>query len=436
MKINIFGMGYVGVTTAACLLDDGHEVLGIDIDTLKIDKLCQGESPMMQEKSIGDLLYRGFCRGSLKATVDFSQGISECDIIFICVGTPSNFDGSIDLSCVKNVIVDIGTALQKTINRPLIVVRSTCLPGTMENDIKPLLEKSSNLIVGKDIDLVFHPEFLREGTAVEDFRNPPKIVVGESRQDASELLFDIYKEYAVPCFKLTYGEAEMVKYCDNIFHALKITFANEVASISHSIGIDSRKVAEVYCSDKKLNISDAYLYPGNPYGGSCLSKDLKAILRFAELNYLQMPMLNGISESNDRQIKNFISKILSYNPSSVGMIGIAFKEGTDDMRGSPHVEIAKSLIGEGAEVKIYDPLVHKECLIGNNKKEFHKNFKNIDKLLVDSMNKLLLMDLIIISQLIVDCDVVNKWLEKGIRVIDMVGIKGVNYNDFYEGIYW
>jgi len=437
MKISIFGMGYVGTTTAACLLNDNHRIIGVDIDILKVNKLRQGKTPMIYEEGIEELLLNGYKKGLLHATDNLLEGIKGCDIILICVGTPSKFDGSIDLSYIETVIRDIGLELKKINDRPLIVVRSTCVPGTMKNRIKPLLEEISGLVVGEDIKLIFHPEFLREGTAVDDFKNPPKIVIGELRAGDSDILFDIYKDYKAPCFKLSYGEAEMVKYCDNLFHALKVTFANEVASISHSIGVDSRKVAEVYCSDKKLNISETYLYPGNPYGGSCLPKDLKAILRFAELNYLQLPMLKGILESNDKQINNFVNRILSYNPSMVGMVGIAFKEGTDDMRNSPYVEIAKSLIGEGISLQIYDPLVNQDYLIGSNKKQVNKNFKNIDKLMIETTDSLLYSDLILINQPIIIADKIKIWLEAEIRIIDLVGIKGVDQeSQFYEGIYW
>ena len=439
MKIGILGMGYVGVTTAACLLNDGHYVVGVDTNVSKVNWLNSNNNTFsfMQEDGVEESLFKALKKELFKATIYADIAMYQCDIIFICVGTPSNFDGSINLSHIRSVIKDIGGSLTKTNNRPLLVVRSTCLPGTMENVIKPLIEEESGLKVGEDMDLIFHPEFLREGTAMADFIDPPKIVVGESRDGASDLLLDLYDDYQAPCFKLSYGEAEMVKYCDNLFHALKITFANEVASISHSVGVDSRKVAEVYCSDKKLNISDTYLYPGNPYGGSCLPKDLKAILRFAELNYLQIPMLKGVLESNDNQIKNLVNRVLSHNPSQIGMVGVAFKEGTNDMRNSPYVEIAKSLIGEGLPLQIYDPLVNQDNLIGSNKKQFHSNFRNIDRLLVDSIDRLICSDIILINQPIVDADRVNMWLESCIRVIDLTGIDGVNQgSQFYEGIYW
>jgi len=437
MKISIFGMGYVGATSAACLLDDGHEIVGVDVNPLKVEKLSQGKSPMIQEPGIEELLYKGYKEGRLTATTDSEEGVRLCDMIWICVGTPSNFDGSIDLSYVKKVIEDIGLILKKIKNRPLIVIRSTCLPGTMDNIIKPLLEKTSGLVVDKDIDLIFHPEFMREGSAISDFKNPAKIVTGSSAHKKANLLLNIYKNYKVVRFRFNYKEAEMVKYCDNIFHALKITFANEMAIVSKSIGIDSRNVAEAYMSDYKLNISPAYLYPGFAYGGSCLPKDLNAMLRFASSNSLQLPMVNGIVESNEKQIKNLIYRILSHKPSKVGMIGIAFKKDTDDIRNSPYVEVAKSLIGEGITLKIYDPLVRKECLIGSNKKQFYQSFRNIDNLLVDSLDELSSVDLIIVNHNIIGKEMIYKWMADDINIVDLVGIESEDYsNDKYDGLYW
>lgn len=437
MKISIFGMGYVGSTTAACLLDDGHEVIGVDIDHNKVGRLNKGKAPMIKEEGLKELLSKGHRENRLWATRNICDRVLSSDIIFVCVGTPSKFDGSIDLCFVEKVIKDIGSSLKGTKYRPLIVVRSTCLPGTMNGRVRAIFEKNSGLSIDEDIDVLFHPEFLREGVAIDDFKNPPKIVIGQSRPGASDLLLKLYEDYDAPVFELTFGEAEMIKYCDNIFHALKITFANEMAIISDSIGVDSRKVAEVYCADTKLNISKEYLMPGFAYGGSCLPKDLKAVLRFAELKYLQLPMLKGIEDSNNRQIRRFIERIISEDPSNVGIVGIAFKKGTDDIRNSPHVEVAKSLIGEGINVKIYDPLVNQDALIGSNKRQFYKSFKNMDSMMVSSLEKLSDSNVIIINHNIVDSGVIKKWTNKGIKVIDIAGINGIDKStDGYEGLFW
>ena len=436
MIISIYGMGYVGVVSAACLLKKGHHIIGIDPVIEKIEKLLKGESSI-QEPEVSELLFDGYRKNLFLASIDPETGINKCDMIWVCVGTPSMFGGEMDFSHVDAVIKDIGRALRKIKNRPLIVIRSTCSPGTMKNRIKPLLEKESNLIVNKDIDLVFHPEFLREGMAVEDFNNPPKIVVGEDRKNSSNILLNIYKDYKVPCFRMNFVESEMVKYCDNLFHALKITFANEVASISNFLDIDSRKIADVYCSDKKLNISSYYLRPGPPYGGSCLPKELRTILKLASVNSIKLPMLNGIVKSNKVQIENIISRILSYKVTKIGIIGIAFKPDTDDMRESPYVEIAKALIGEGIELKVYDKFVNIDKLIGSNKKQIEKMFRNLNKLLVSSIDDLLDVDLILINHNIIDANCVMEWIKMGIKVIDLVNIEGIDRAiDGYEGLYW
>lgn len=251
------------------------------------------------------------------------------------------------------------------------------------------------------------------------------------------MLFSIYEKYEAPHFRLALSEAEMVKYCDNLFHALKITFANEVAAVVKSIGVDARRVAEVFCADTKLNISPLYLRPGPAYGGSCLPKDLQAILRLASLKSLHLPMLQGVVESNDVQIHNLILRILAYRPHTVGIIGLAFKCNTDDMRGSPYVKVAKALIGEGIQLRIYDPAVQPDRLIGSNKEQVQKALRHLVDLLVSSLDDLSSTDLIIVNHPIIDADCIHSWLKAGIRILDLADIKGVERGaDGYEGIYW
>ena len=429
-------MGYVGIVSGACLLRDGHEIIGVDPVKAKVADLTKGQSPI-QEPSVAELLAEGHNANRLKATTEASEALADSDMVWICVGTPSDSDGGINLSSVDSVVSQIGQALRNTNNRPLIVLRSTCPPGTTGKHVIPLLEKISGLKVSKDIDVVFHPEFLREATSVNDFDNPSKIVVGEARPGAADLLFKVYEKYDSPRFRLELAEAEMVKYCDNLLHALKITFANEVAAIAKSEDIDARRVAEVYCADTKLNISPAYLRPGFAFGGSCLPKDLRAILRFSSLKSLNLPMLKSILESNETQINNLISRIMAYKPRTVGMIGIAFKPHTDDMRESPYVKVAKSLIGEGINLRIYDPSVQPNELIGSNKEQVQKALRHLENLLVPSLEELSTTDLIIINHPLIDAECVNKWLDKGIHVLDLANIKGIDRSaDGYEGIYW
>ena len=429
-------MGYVGIVSGACLLRDGHEIVGVDPVAAKIADLAQGLSPI-QEPGVADLLIEGHKDGRLRATTEAQNALTDCQMAWICVGTPSTPDGGIDLSAVQNVIVQIARELRVSKSRPLIVLRSTCLPGTTADIVVPLLEKESGLTVGKDIHIVYHPEFLREGSAVEDFDNPPKIIIGEARPGAGDLLLEVYEKYDAPLFRMGLNEAEMVKYSDNLLHALKITFANEVAAIVRSAGVDARRIADVYCSDTKSNISPRYLRPGFAFGGSCLPKDLRAILRYASLKSLQLPMLESILKSNEAQINELVHRILENRPGAVGMVGLAFKPDTDDMRESPFVKVAKALLGEGIKLRIYDPVVQPERLIGSNKQQVQKALRHLEKLLVSSLEDLTETDLIIINQPIVDADCVRQWLNAGIRVLDLADIRGVDRSTkSYEGIYW
>jgi len=436
MKISIFGMGYVGVVSGACLLRDGHEIVGVDPVAEKVADLTQGRSPI-QEPGVADLLSEGHKDGRLRATTETRNALTDCQMAWICVGTPSKPDGGIDLSAVENVTGQIARELRDSKARPLIVIRSTCLPGTTVDVVIPLLETESGLKVGEDIHLVYHPEFLREGSAVEDFDNPPKIVIGEAHPGAGDLLLKIYKKYDAPLFRMGFNEAEMVKYSDNLLHALKITFANEIAAIARSAGLDARRIADVYCADIKSNISPRYLRPGFAFGGSCLPKDLRAIMRYASLKSLQLPMLESVLQSNETQINEFVRRVLEYRPDVVGMVGLAFKPNTDDMRESPFVKVAKVLLGEGIQLRIYDPVVQPERLIGSNKQQVQKELRHLEKLLVSSLEKLMETDLIIINQPIVDADCVRQWLNAGIRVLDLADIRDIDRNtDGYEGIYW
>jgi GDP-mannose 6-dehydrogenase len=441
MKITIFGMGYVGVVSAACLVRDGHEVVGVDNVAAKVDDLAQGRCPI-QEPDVADIIAQGHKTGPLKATTNPAEALTDSDMAWICVGTPSEADGTVNLSSVQAVVRQIGRCLHSSkepprSGRPLIVLRSTAPPGTTTNHVIPILQNESGLKVGIDIHVVYHPEFLREGTAVDDFYNPSKIVVGEAQPGAAEPLLSIYEKYNAPVFRLALREAEMVKYYDNVFHALKITFANEVAAIAKSTGLDARKVADVFCADTKLNISDKYLRPGFAFGGSCLSKDLRAVLRLASLKSVPIPMLQSVLQSNDAQINNLVWRILKYQPQTVGMIGLAFKPGTDDMRESPHVKVAKALIGEGVKLLIYDPAVQPDRLIGSNKEQVQKALRHLKELLVHSLKELDAVDLIIINHRIIDAEHVHGWLKAGIRVLDLADIKGVDrHTKGYEGIYW
>lgn len=436
MKISIFGMGYVGVVSAACLLRDGHKIVGIDPVGAKIADLIRGRSPV-QEPGVAAWLAAAQREGRLGAIPGPKEGLFASDMAWICVGTPSDVDGGINLGAVETVIGQIGQALRGSRERPLIVLRSTCLPGTTKERIIPLLESQSGLTVSRDIDLVYHPEFLREGTGVEDFLRPPRIVVGEDRPGAADRLLELYRHCEAPVFRLSIAEAEMVKYWDNLFHALKVTFANEMGTIAKSVGLHARKVAEVFCADTRLNISPKYLRPGPAFGGSCLPKDLRAIVRLASLKSMRIPMLEKVLESNETQIDRIVRRILSHQPKTVGMVGLAFKAGTDDMRESPYVRIAKALIGEGVRLLIHDPAVQPDLLIGSNKEQVQKALRHLEELLVGSLDDLAAADLILINHATVDAKRIEEWTGAGIQVFDTVGIAGVDpQTPGYEGLYW
>jgi GDP-mannose 6-dehydrogenase len=436
MRISIFGMGYVGVVSGACLLRDEHEILGVDPVAAKVADLVHGRSPI-QEPGVAELLEDGHKAGRLRATTEARDALADCEMAWICVGTPSEPDGGINLSAVENVTVQIARTLRDSKNRPLIVLRSTCLPGTTVDLVIALLEKESGLAAGKDIHVVYHPEFLREGSAVEDFDKPPKIVIGEASAGRGDLLLKVYEKYDAPVFRMGFSEAEMVKYSDNLLHAMKITFANEVAAVARSAGIDARRIADVYCADTKFNISPRYLRPGFAFGGSCLPKDLRAILRYASLKSLRLPMLESMLQSNEAQINELVRRILEYRPVIVGMVGLAFKPDTDDMRESPFVKVAKALLGEGIKLRIYDPVVQPERLIGSNKQQVQKALRHLEQLLVSSLRDLAETELILINHPIVEADCVRQWLNTGIRVMDLANIEGIDRStEGYEGIYW
>jgi GDP-mannose 6-dehydrogenase len=436
MRISIFGMGYVGVVSSACLLRDGHEIVGVDAVSAKVADLQRGFSPI-QEPGVAELLAIGHREGRLKATTSPEEGLAGSEMVWICVGTPSDLNGQINLESVKTVVRQIGQTLRDSGDRPLIVLRSTCLPGTTADCVIPLLEERSGLTVGKDIHVVFHPEFLREGTAVEDFFEPPKIVVGERDAGAADTLLQIYEQYDAPVFRLPLAEAEIAKYYDNLFHALKITFANEMAAVAKATGADARRVAEVFCSDTKLNISARYLQPGSAFGGSCLPKDLRAVLRLAALKSLRLPTLERVLESNEAQVNSLVVRILSHHPTTVGVVGLAFKPDTDDMRESPYVKNAKALIGEGVKLRIYDPCIRPDRLIGSNKEQVQNTLRHLEELLVESLEDLRDAEVIVINHRIVNADTVLRWAHGGIHVLDAVGIKGVNpQTPNYEGLYW
>jgi GDP-mannose 6-dehydrogenase len=417
MNISIFGMGYVGVVTAACLCKDGHRVVGVDVSQYKVDLLNQGKSPIIEDQ-IETLLEEAKQSGCFVASTDAKFQFDEAEMCIICVGTPSKPNGSLNTSFVEGVAAQIGTLIGKRTSPLLVVVRSTLIPGTMRSLVLKILSEKSGSAPGEKFEAIFHPEFLREGSSVKDYYDPPTIVVGERAPGAGKKLLDLYNDFRAPVFSTSYEVAETVKYCGNLFHALKITFANEIGSFCQAHGVDSREVMEIFCHDSKLNLSEKYLRPGFAFGGSCLPKDLRAFLSAARQRDVASPMLSSILPSNKAQIERAAEEVLQLGALKVGLWGLAFKPGTDDLRESPLVSLAELLIGKGVELKICDQFVQIGRLVGGNKAFVEEALPHLARLLVSSKSDLDDRELIVLGHPI-DSAVVQEWLERGKKVYDV-----------------
>lgn len=388
MNISVFGLGYVGCVSAVCLARMGHNIIGADVNIEKVKMLNSGMSPVV-EPGLEEEIKLRIKNGNLCATLDASFAVSNSELSFVCVGTPSNSNGSINLTYVKRVCEEIGAALSKKPKYHVVAIRSTVLPGVIEDKLIPVIEQTSNKKNTKGFSLCMNPEFLREGTAIEDFFNPPKIVIGTMDKRSGDILESSYKNIDSPVFKCDIRTAEMIKYVDNCFHALKISFANEIGRMCKTIGIDSRKVMDIFCADTKLNISKAYLKPGFAFGGSCLPKDLRALNYKLKTNDIEVPVLSSILASNEEHIKFAFDKIASFGKKKIGLIGLSFKSNTDDLRESPLVEIVERLIGKGYDVKVYDPNVSLAKVVGANKEYINNHIPHISRVLVDDIREIL-----------------------------------------------
>ncbi len=399
MKISIFGLGYVGVVTAACLSDADHEVWGVDANKDKVDMMTRGQCPIV-EPGLEDLLRKGHARGHIRALLDPIEAVLKTDISLICVGTPSKSNGSLDLHSLETVARQMGEALRQKNSYHCFVLRSTVLPGTTRNVLIPLLETTSKKRACEDFDVCFNPEFLREGSAIKDFYNPPFTVIAQERNRAGDAVEELYKRVKGPRERTTYEVAEMLKYTCNGYHALKVGFANEIGVLCKSMGIDSHRVMELFAMDTKLNISPAYLKPGFAFGGSCLPKDLRAITYKAKENDLELPILSSIMESNRLHIQRVIDRIARMKRKKLGFLGLSFKTGTDDLRESPIVPVIESLIGKGFKVKIYDPDVQLASIFGANKQYIEQEIPHISALMHTKIDEVIQdSDVIIVSKL-------------------------------------
>ncbi|HVY69571.1 MAG TPA: nucleotide sugar dehydrogenase, partial [Verrucomicrobiae bacterium] len=415
MKISVFGLGYVGVVTAACFAKEGHTIVGVDVSAAKVDLVNAGQTPIIEDQ-VGELVREAVANGRLHATLDAAKAVAETSLAIVCVGTPSRPDGSLDHQFVGQVIGQIGAALRDRKTPFFVVVRSTMLPGTMRDLVLPLLEKSSGRPAGEGYEVVFHPEFLREGTSVADFYHPPKIVVGERVPGGGKAVLDLYAEkIEAPRIVCAIDVAEMVKYCDNLYHALKVTFANEIGQFCHAHGLDSREVMRIFCEDKKLNLSARYLRPGFAFGGSCLPKDLRAFLSTARQRHLALPMLDGILPSNTRQIERALEMVLARGARRIALYGIAFKPGTDDLRESPLVELAERLLGKGKQLVIYDEKVQVAKLVGGNKSYVEQKLPHLAELLVDRVEAINGCQLVLLGHP-ASRELMDSWRAAGLQI--------------------
>jgi len=380
MKISIFGLGYVGAVSLACLARDGHPVIGVDIDEAKLDLIRQGRTPVVEEGMV-ELMARAAKSGRVAVTTDVARAVRDSELSIVCVGTPSAPNGNQDQSAMLNLARDLGRAMREKAAGHVFVFRSTLVPGTVEEVLRPILERESGKKDGVDFHVCFQPEFLREGTSIRDYDKPPFTIVGANAEAPAAKLRELFGDLDCEFYATSIRAAEMVKYCCNNFHALKITFANETARLCEALGVDPFQVMDLVCRDRHLNISAAYLKPGFAFGGSCLPKDLRATTYMSKMRDVELPMHASILPSNRAHIEHAIAKVLASGKRRVGMIGLSFKTGTDDLRESPLVLLAEHFIGKGLKLQVYDPEVHLSRLLGANRRFIEQHVPHIGSLM-------------------------------------------------------
>lgn len=387
MNISIFGLGYVGCVGLGCLARNGHRVIGVDLNTTKIDFINKGKSPIV-ENELDGMISEEHKMGKISATNDCLHAVKNSDVSFICVGTPSTDNGHLKLDSIFRVAEEIGRGIKEKEDFHVVVIRSTVLPGT-NKIVSKIIEEASGKECDKSFATVSNPEFLREGSAVKDYYTPPYTLLGSTNDEAIRKMKKIYEGIDSPIIATDIEIAEIIKYVSNAFHALKVTFANEIGNICKKVGVDSHKLMDIFCLDKKLNISPYYLKPGFAYGGSCLPKDLKALRTIAHDAYLDCPVLESIEKSNEYQKKLVYDRILQEEKEKVGFLGLSFKAGTDDLRDSPIIDIIERLLGKGFDVRIYDKNVHLSKLMGANKEYILKKIPYVSKFITDDPDEVI-----------------------------------------------
>lgn len=437
MKLSVFGLGYVGCVSAACLADAGNEVIGVDVNSTKVEIINAGRSPIVED-GINELIAKVVKAGLLQATTDSARAIRDSDLSLVCVGTPSNQNGSLHLRHVEQVCREIGAALKTKRKRHVVVIRSTMLPGTVQNTVVPALEETSGMKAGTEFGICINPEFLREGSSLKDYHAPPFTLIGADDEDTVAAVRSLYANINAPVFVTSLKTAEMVKYVCNCFHALKVSFANEIGNICKALEIDSHEVMHVFCQDTKLNLSPYYLKPGFAFGGSCLPKDLRAINYKAKELDVEVPVLSAILPSNRLQIERAVEMVMRSGKKRVGVLGFSFKAGTDDLRESPMVTLIETLIGKGFELTIYDRDVSLARLVGANKEYIEREIPHISKLMRDTIDGVLNdSEIVIIGNQAAEFRGVAERLRKDQQLIDLVRLfDGRTSNENYQGICW
>ena len=437
MRLSIFGLGYVGCVSAACFAKEGHEVLGCDVNPTKVEIINGGRSPIV-ESGVGELIGEMVGAGLLRATTDAAEAVAASEVSLVCVGTPSQSNGSLDLTYVKRVCKEIGAALERKSVRHTVVMRSTMLPGTVESVVVPALEVYSGKKAGRDFGVAVNPEFLREGSSLKDFYAPPFTLIGADDEDTGALVRRLYSGIDAPSFVTSTKAAEMVKYACNCFHALKVSFANEIGNVCKGLGIDSHEVMNVFCRDTKLNLSPYYLKPGFAFGGSCLPKDLRAITYKAKELDVDVPLLAATLQSNRRQIERAVEMVLATGSKKIGVLGFSFKAGTDDLRESPMVALIEALIGKGMQLAIYDRDVSLARLFGANKEYIEREIPHVSRLMRASVGEVLEH-----AEVVIVGNKAEEFREAGARLraeqtlIDLVRLfDAPPSSGKYEGICW
>ncbi len=427
----------MGTVSAGCLANEGHEVIGVDPVQTKLDLINHGQSPII-EAEIGEIVASAVPCGRLRATADVAQAIRDTDLSFVCVGTPSQPNGNLDLTYIRRVCEQIGEALKEKASWHTVVIRSTILPGTMDQVVIPTLEESSGGKAGIDFGICYNPEFLREGSAVKDFYCPPKTVIGELDAGSGDLLAQLYAGIPAPLVRTDLKTAEMVKYVDNSWHALKIGFANEIGNLSKSFNIDAHEVMKIFCQDHKLNISPAYLLPGFAFGGSCLPKDLRALAYRAKMHDLELPIINSILLSNELQVARGVQLIMDKGFKRIGVLGFSFKAGTDDLRESPVIEVTERLLGKGYDLRIYDRNVNLASLVGANRDFILNRIPHISKLMVGGIDAVLdHAQTIVIGNKDPEFGTIPGRLRANQVLVDFVRVSGQrSETGKYDGICW